>query len=113
MKNNSRRVRVREAIEFYNSNPHRVITLFDLAQTVIRRQIAATSRYQLLAKYNKGSEDCPPAVVKRIAQELGVTTDFLHGHTEHPTLEHNIADLLTKYKPKTQNNENNQTKRGD
>lgn len=97
--NVTRRIRIKEAIEFYNStveNKKDKLNMFDLAQRVVHRDILMSSKYQLLCQYNSGSEECPHNYVVSIATITGVTTDYLLGMSDNPTVESELTKLLMK-----------------
>lgn len=96
--NATQRIKIKEALSFYNSQVKAkdALTLFDLAQQAIDRDILPASKYQLVSQYNRGSEECPHKYIVSIATITGVTTDYLLGLSQHETIEGNLSEFISK-----------------
>jgi hypothetical protein len=98
MKLQIKRLRIREAIKHFNNNRKNgdeKLTSGKLALKVITdRDILPESKEQLFSQYNSGSVECPHNYVAAIANETGVTSDFLLGLTDEPTVVGRVTGMI-------------------
>lgn len=80
-------IKLKESLDYYRDTTGKKITIAGLCRIIVKRLDIPhdpRSMESLFAENKVGKRRLRPQVIKTIAEELGVTTDFLMGLSERP-----------------------------